>query len=130
MVERLRHLSHLSTITENQNSPYSTNPGSRKVDLTLDIQYITFFFQFQASHRYVMSIDIYCNFSPGEALVRVIQRPRPSSTRYVYSVAHLVADHGWVDLDLECSTVCLILLGLMESGRNGWASVQDCGMLK
>lgn len=30
MVERLRHLSHLSTITENQNSPYSTNPCSRK----------------------------------------------------------------------------------------------------
>ena len=35
MVERLRHLSHLSTITENQNSPYSTNPGSRKVSFTL-----------------------------------------------------------------------------------------------
>lgn len=29
MIERLRNLSHLSTITE-QNSPYSTNPGSRR----------------------------------------------------------------------------------------------------
>ena len=30
MLDRLRHLSHLSTITENQNSPYSTNPCSRR----------------------------------------------------------------------------------------------------
>ena len=30
MLDRLRHLSHLSTITENQNSPYSTNPGTRR----------------------------------------------------------------------------------------------------
>ena len=30
MADYLRNLSHLSTITENQNSPYSTNPGSRR----------------------------------------------------------------------------------------------------
>ena len=60
MVERLRHLSHLSTITENQNSPYSTNPGSRKVDLVLEI---AFFFPYQASYRYVMSMYIVCTVS-------------------------------------------------------------------
>ena len=31
----------------------------------------------------------------------------------LYRVAHLIADLGWVELDLECSTVCPILLGLM-----------------
>ena len=31
----------------------------------------------------------------------------------LYRVAHLVADLGWVDLDIECSTVCPILPKLM-----------------
>jgi hypothetical protein len=30
MVDRLRNLTHLSTISENQNSPYSTTPNSRR----------------------------------------------------------------------------------------------------
>ena len=41
-----------------------------------------------------------------------------------YRVAHHVSDLGWVDLDFGCSTVCLILLGLMRDRQNGqsrWA---------
>ena len=31
-----------------------------------------------------------------------------------YRVSHLLVDLGWVDLEFECSTVCLILPGLMR----------------
>ena len=48
----------------------------------------------------------------------------------MYRVAHLVANLGWVDLNFDYSTVCLILPGLMEFGRSGWAVGQDGGTPK
>ena len=33
--------------------------------------------------------------------------------RDYYKVTHLLLNLGWVDLDFDCSTVCLILLGLV-----------------
>ena len=39
-----------------------------------------------------------------------------------YRVAHLVANLGWVDVDLCCSTLCIVLpgaLGCWEIGRSG-----------
>ena len=38
---------------------------------------------------------------------------------FIYRVAHLVADLGWLDLDFECSTVCPILPGLMGIWQKG-----------
>ena len=37
---------------------------------------------------------------------------------YLYRVAHLVVNLGWVDLNFDYSTVCLILHGLMEVWQN------------
>ena len=31
----------------------------------------------------------------------------------MFRASHVLVDLGWVDLDLECSTVCQILLWLM-----------------
>ena len=42
----------------------------------------------------------------------LIGHPVFTSTK-LYRVAHLVADLGWLDLDLEYSTICPILLGWM-----------------
>ena len=33
----------------------------------------------------------------------------------IYRASHLLVQLGWVNLDFECSSVCLILLGLPES---------------
>ena len=41
------------------------------------------------------------------------------------TVAHLIADLGWVDLDFECSTIChhpLFCLGRGKFGRRDWAA--------
>ena len=41
-----------------------------------------------------------------------------------YRVAHLVANLGWVDLNFDYSTVCLILPGLMgvwQKWLGSWA---------
>ena len=43
---------------------------------------------------------------------------------YLYRVAHLVANLGWVDFKFDCSTVCLILPGLMgvwQKRLGSWA---------
>ena len=41
-----------------------------------------------------------------------------------YRVTHLLANLGWVDFDLGCSTLCLVLPGLMgnwQSWLSSWA---------
>ena len=38
-----------------------------------------------------------------------------------YRVTHLQANLGWVDFDLGCSTLCLVLPGLMGNWQN-WLS--------
>ena len=40
----------------------------------------------------------------------------------LYRVTQQVSDLGWVDFDFGCSTVCLILLGLMRYGQSGHSS--------
>ena len=40
-----------------------------------------------------------------------------------YRVTHVLANLGWVDLDFGCSTLCLVLLGLMGNWQiwlNNW----------
>ena len=39
-----------------------------------------------------------------------------------YRVAQHVSDLGWVDFDFGCSTLCLILLGLMKDRQKGQSS--------
>ena len=39
----------------------------------------------------------------------------------LYRVTHLLANLGWVDIDFGCSTLCLILPGLMGNWQN-WLS--------
>ena len=39
----------------------------------------------------------------------------------LYRVTHLLANLGWVDFDFDCSTLCLVLPGLMENWQN-WLS--------
>ena len=53
-----------------------------------------------------------------------ITGPRISSLYTDYKVAHLVANLGWVDLNFDYSTVCLILPGLMgvwQKWLGSWA---------
>ena len=38
-----------------------------------------------------------------------------SFKRNMYRVVHLFGQLGWVDFDFGCSTLCLVLLGLMGS---------------
>ena len=38
----------------------------------------------------------------------------------VYRVGQVVVDLGWVDIDLEHSTTCPILLGQLEVAQNGF----------
>ena len=37
---------------------------------------------------------------------------------HTYRVTHLLANLGWVDLDFGCSTLCLVLPGLMGNWQN------------
>ena len=37
---------------------------------------------------------------------------------YLYRVNHLLANLGWVDFDFACSTLCLVLPGLMGNWQN------------
>ena len=42
-------------------------------------------------------------------------------TRHDYREGNLLGYLGWVDFDIGCSTICLILLGVMGSWQN-WLS--------
>ena len=39
-----------------------------------------------------------------------------------FVIIHRFEQLGWVDLDLSCSIICLVLLRLMGKGRTGWAN--------
>ena len=66
-------------------------------------------------------------------VVVVLRRPGPRhpdlevpllkgfKSKTKYRVTHLLANLGWVDFDFGCSTLCLVLLGLMGSWQN-WLS--------
>ena len=45
----------------------------------------------------------------------------PTLGTWLYRVAHLLANLGWVDHDLNCSTLWLVMPRLMGNGRSGWA---------
>ena len=45
----------------------------------------------------------------------------PISFAGLYRVTHLLANLGWVDLDFDCSTLCLVLPGLLGNWQN-WLS--------
>ena len=44
----------------------------------------------------------------------------------LYRVAHLLANLGWVDFDFGCSTLCLVLLGLMGNWQKWLSSWARC----
>ena len=44
----------------------------------------------------------------------------------VYRVTHLLANMGWVGLDFGCSTLCLVLPGLMGYWQNWLSSWARC----
>ena len=61
---------------------------------------------------------------PSIVLVSDHFRYYPAGVGTLYRVAHLVANLGWVDLNFDYSTVCLILPGLMgvwQKRLGSWA---------
>ena len=47
---------------------------------------------------------------------------------FIYKVAHLAGLLGWVDFDFDCSTFCLVLLGLMgkrQKKLSNWVRLRN-----
>ena len=67
--------------------------------------------------------------SARDAQDRLPGRAHKAVGKDLYRVAHLVANLGWVDLNFDYSTVCLILPGLMgvwQKRLGSWARWWNC----
>ena len=62
-------------------------------------------------------------------MYQILYPESKSKGELTYRVAHLLANLGWVDIDLCCSTLCLVLLGLIGNWQKllsrwarGWST--------
>lgn len=91
VLERLRNMSHLSTITE-QNSPYSTNPGSRRNS---------------KPHVYPTAEGVFANKSPQTAsrvLKQKLEPPPPAPAPMPPKAESVTESHAYYPLGSEGSS--------------------------